>query len=98
MPAFTPETAPRAGRQKGAYTRKSVQEICRKLKCDPIAGMTNLAADPATKPELRGRMFAELASYIYPKLRTIEHSGIDGAPIQGRTVLEVVYADKSVPE
>jgi len=31
-------------------------------------------------PELSGKMYAELANYIYPKRRAIEHSGSINAP------------------
>lgn len=33
-------------------------------------------------PELRGKMYAELANYDRPKLKAIEHTGVDGGPIQ----------------
>ena len=44
------------------------------LKCDPIQGMAMLARDKKNPPELRGRMYAELAQYVAPKRRAIEHS------------------------
>jgi hypothetical protein len=51
------------------------------LHCDPIEGMARLAMDKANPPELRGRMFAELAQYIAPKRKAVEHSG-DGAMLE----------------
>jgi hypothetical protein len=32
-------------------------------------------------PELSGKMYAELANYIYPKRKAVEHSGPDGASL-----------------
>jgi hypothetical protein len=55
------------------------------LKCDPIEGMASIAADPKSSPETRGRMYAELAQYVYPKRKAIEVGGIDG----GQSALEV---------
>jgi hypothetical protein len=43
--------------------------------------MARLAMDKANPPELRGRMFAELAQYIAPKRKAVEHSG-DGAMLE----------------
>ena len=65
-----------AGRPRGAANKRTL-EIAEKLAkagCDPILGMARLAADKNNPPELRGRMFAELAQYIAPKRRAIEHS------------------------
>lgn len=52
----------------------SVSDKLRALGCDPIEGMALLAADTNNTPELRGRMFAELAQYEHPKRRAIDHS------------------------
>lgn len=62
------------GRIKGTPNRVTadVQARLAALKCDPIEGMAQLALDPANPPELRGRMFAELAQYIAPKRKAIE--------------------------
>ena len=68
-----------AGRKKGGGNRATVQAICTKLKCDPITGMATLAMDDKQKPELRGRLFAELAQYLYPKRRAIETRFVDEA-------------------
>jgi hypothetical protein len=54
-----------------------VTERLAKMKCDPITGMALIAMDEAHPPELRGRMFAELAQYIAPKRKAVEHSADD---------------------
>lgn len=48
------------------------------LKCDPIAGMARIAMDKKNPPDLRGRMFAELAQYVAPKRKAVEHSAEGG--------------------
>lgn len=37
------------------------------LGCDPLEGMARIAVDEKAPLELRGRMYAELATYIYSK-------------------------------
>jgi hypothetical protein len=62
------------GRVKGTPNRRTVEVIekLESLGCDPIEGMAKLAMDPSNAPELRGRMFAELAQYIAPKRKALE--------------------------
>jgi hypothetical protein len=71
------------GRPKGALNKRTrdVIEKLAALHCDPIEGMARLAMDKANPPELRGRMFAELAQYIAPKRKAVEHSA-DGATLE----------------
>ncbi|HXJ61970.1 MAG TPA: hypothetical protein VNU68_35480 [Verrucomicrobiae bacterium] len=65
-----------AGRPKGAPNKRTLEvaERLAKLGCDPIVGMARIAMGKNNPMELRGRMFAELAQYIAPKRRAIEHS------------------------
>src|SRR4051812_32595528 len=68
------------GRQKGT-PNKATQDVAARLKalgCDPIEGMAALALDTSNPPELRGRMFSELAQYVAPKRKAIEHSAEPG--------------------
>ena len=69
------------GRVAGTPNKRTVELASRldALGCDPIEGMARLAMDEANPPELRGRMYAELAGYVYPKRKAIEHSAEDGS-------------------
>jgi hypothetical protein len=51
------------------------------LGCDPIEGMARIAMDAANTPELRGKMYAELAGYVAPKRKAIDHSSDDGSTV-----------------
>lgn len=64
------------GRQAGTPNKRTQEVIERldALNCDPIEGMAAIAMDASNPPELRGRMFAELAQYIAPKRKAIEQS------------------------
>lgn len=56
-------------------SRNKVAKRLAELKCDPIAGMAALAMDPDTPAALRGRLYSELAQYVAPKRRAVEHKG-----------------------
>jgi hypothetical protein len=86
------------GRVAGTPNRKTkdVQELLDSLDCDPIEGMARIAMNPKTRLEVRGRMFAELAQYVYPKRKAVEHSGADDAPV--RSVHEIVLVKPGDPE
>jgi hypothetical protein len=72
------------GRAKGTPNRKTVEitELLAALECDPVEGMARIAMDDANAPELRGRMYAELAQYLYPKRRATEIRTDDGPTVQ----------------
>ncbi len=71
------------GRKKGTPNKRTQEVIDQltALKCDPIEGMAKIALDEKNSSELRGRMFSELAQYIAPKRKAIEHSGEGGEPV-----------------
>lgn len=58
----------------GTANRRTVevQERLHALGCDPIQGMAQLAMDEGNSPELRGRMYAELAQYVAPKRKALD--------------------------
>jgi hypothetical protein len=72
------------GRAKGTLNKRTVEVIDRleALGCDPIEGMARLAMDANNSPELRGKMFAELAQYVAPKRKALElDSGEQQPPV-----------------
>ncbi len=74
---------PTSGRKPGVPNKLTAdaRQRLEELGCDPIEGMAKIAADPKAPEELRGRMYAELAQYVYPKRKAVEHSGPNGTPI-----------------
>jgi hypothetical protein len=80
------------GRKKGTPNKVTtdVAEKLRKLGCDPIEGMALIALgrDAQGNPidvsiDLKAKMNAELAQYILPKRKALEHSGPGGEPLAG---------------
>ena len=67
------------GRTRGTPNKKTleIQDRLCSIGCDPIQGMADLAMDANNSPELRGRMYAELAQYVAPKRKAVEHSHAD---------------------
>ena len=68
------------GRVAGTPNRRT-QDVIERLAllgCDPIEGMARIAMDMTTPVEVRARMFAELAGYVAPKRKAIEHAALTG--------------------
>jgi hypothetical protein len=89
-----PGTPKTGGRVKGSPNKRTVEarEILAKLKCDPLRGMARLALDKNQEPALRGRMFAELAKYVYPQLNRTAHENPDGSPLSGLAWVDSIIA------
>ena|SRR3989442_1928650 len=62
------------GRQKGTPNKRTqdARELLEGLGCEPLAGMARIAMDEEQDIELRARMYAELAPYLYPRRKSIE--------------------------
>jgi hypothetical protein len=92
------------GRRSGTPNRKSkeVGEILASLGCNPIEGMAKLAEKPEHTPELRGRMYAELAQYLYPKRRgidlTADRDALTVTFLRQETIAQVVELPAGVRE
>ena len=72
----------KTGGRVAGTPNKRTQDVIERLEalgCDPIEGMARIAMNEANPPELRGRMFAELAGYVAPKRKAVEHSAEDGS-------------------
>lgn len=52
------------------------------MGCDPIKGIIDIAQDKNAGKQLRLRAYAELAQYVYPKLRAMELSGPEGSAVE----------------
>lgn len=84
------------GRTKGTPNKLTSDARSRleALGCDPIEGMAVIAMDANNPMDLRGRMFAELAQYVYPKRKAVEHTGPGGGPIEHAISAGELLADR----
>ena len=77
---------PKTGDRVSGTPNKKTHDWPRKLEnlgCDPIEGLARIAEDPATRPELKIRCYAELAQYVHPKRKAMDlGSGKDGEPVK----------------
>ena len=64
------------GRQKGTPNKRTLDaaERLAALGCDPLEGMVKIAMSDEADVALRGRMYIELAQYIYPKRKAVDLS------------------------
>jgi hypothetical protein len=89
-----PPGQPKTGGRKKGTPNKATLTVAEKLdafRCDPIEGMVRIAMDQKNSAELRGRMFSELAQYVYPKRKPVDIS------IEQTTVTNVITKLDSSP-
>lgn len=63
------------GRQKGTPNKatQDLMAICEKHGCDPFEGMVIIAVNEKV-PDKKFDKLKEIAQYVYPKRKAIEHS------------------------
>ena len=83
-----------SGRPLGARGKNAglVKAQLKELNCDPIAELVAIAQDVNTELIFRIKIYLEMANYIHPKLKAIEHTGTDGSVLQHTIQLEYVNA------
>ena len=64
------------------------------LNCDPVLELVAIARDLNTELGFRIKIYLDLVNYIHPKLKAIEHSGINGELLHNKYVVEIVDAPK----
>lgn len=84
------------GSKKAKYSLDSDGKGYRVFVFDPENGKDTWCrrclgkgVEPIT-PELRGKMNAELAQYIHPKRKAIEHSGPDGEAVTVHVIRRII--------
>lgn len=93
-----PGTPKTGGRRKGGID-KSKQDLIARIKekfpdyC-PVEAMCVIGQDKLEANSIRMTAHKEVAQYIYPKLKSIDHNhgGQDGNPI--KTSMEVIFIGK----
>ena len=72
-----PLPTPGPGRPPGMKNKRTIalEEKLEALGCDPIAYLAEVMMDTAQPIELRMKAAMELAPYLWPKCKAIEHTG-----------------------
>lgn len=72
-----------SGRPKGLKNKKTLQieAMLEKLGCNPIENMVTMLKDVNVDNAIKCKLNCELANYIYPKRKAIEHAGPGGGPV-----------------
>ena len=65
------------GRPKGSvsYKTKLIEQKLAELDFDPIAAMVELYREKDCPQPVKAKLASELANYIFPKRKSVEHSG-----------------------
>lgn len=84
------------GRQAGTPNKRTTElsERLEALGCDPIEGMAQIAMNEANPLELRGRMYAELAAYLFPKRKATEVKIDEGPQVRFQFFTEPAFESK----
>lgn len=97
----------RGGRQKGTPNKRTllfetVREACEAQGYSPVETLIEIAKNAGNDAGVRGRAAAELCSYLFPKRKAVEVSGMGGSPIEhshsihaGESALERITGELS---
>ena len=76
---FTPGHAKVGGRKRGSVNKlnQHAAQVLSEMKCSPLVGIARIAENNRHPVEVRLHAYGMLADRVYPKLRAIEHSGLN---------------------
>lgn len=83
-----------------SHNQKETQSdscICNGIGTRPCASCNQTGYEKIS-PDLRGKMAAELAQYIAPKRKAVEHTGAEGGAIEHSLLVEFVSGPKLLSE
>lgn len=61
----------------------------------PVEAMAEIAVNKTNEVNIRLQASKEVAQYIYPKLKSVEHKGENGKPISQNIIVKYVTVDKT---
>jgi tyrosyl-tRNA synthetase len=78
------------GRQKGTPNKRSWSaiEICEKNGYDPIQELITISKETGSR-DLKASIAKEVAKYVYPQRKALEHSGEIANPFSEKTTEEL---------
>jgi hypothetical protein len=80
-----------AGRRAGTPNRSTAEAKLplEALGCDPLERMARIAMDESQPTTLRAGMDRELAQYVAPKRKALEHKGGDAGSVPPVFVIDI---------
>jgi hypothetical protein len=90
---------PTAGRRKGTPNKRTVliDELLAQHQFNPVERMIALCNQDDLPLDLQVQILKELAQYVHPKRKAIEHSGSGGGPLEIRVVWDDASSNESAP-
>ena len=89
------------GRKRGTPNKKTiaVQEQMEQLGFDPIESMIEISKQAMSDKNyvLAGQMAKELAQYIYPKRKAVEHTTSEDSPFPTQLTINITDNPKPLP-
>lgn len=73
--------------------RREVADKLQELGFDPITRLVQLATDEGCHPDRAARICCELAKYVWPQRKAVEHTGAGGGSIAVSLSLSEVLSD-----
>jgi len=96
-----PQRQRTGGRKKGTPNKKTleIQERINALDYDPITTMVKVSQQAMADENyaLAGQMAKELAQYVYPKRKAIEHTSEEGAVEMPKIIINITDDPKPLP-
>ena len=83
-----------SGRKLGSRNKRTLngEEICIDREFNSMQFLVQVAQDEELDMSFRLKAAIEINGCMYPKLKAVEHSGVDGEPVQNKYLVEIVDA------
>ena len=96
MPFEPGQSGNPAGRKLGSKNKRTLngEEICIEKDFNSMKFLVQIAQDKMLDMSFRIKAAIEINGCMYPKLKAVEHTGIDGEPVQNKYLVEIVDAPK----
>lgn len=83
-----------AGRKVGSKNKRTLkgEEICLEKDFNSLLFLIEVAQDELQDMGYRIKCAIEINGCMYPKLKAVEHTGVDGEAVHNKYVVEIVDA------
>jgi len=84
------------GRKLGSKNKRTLngEELCLSRDFNSMVFLIEVAQDESIEIGYRIKAAVEINGCMFPKLKAVEHTGIDGDPIHNKYLVEIVDAPK----